>query len=141
MIFVRPTRPEDSEKFTEWYSKHPSFDPDVIRFPETYTLCAYRAPRCKDGNGKIIGFMPVQSLSFVSSQVLDSLIINPEATNLEIAEAMRELVKQAIFLGHLKGCGMVYFVGDHPETNKIAEKIFEKVEYPVYRLRLKDLEG
>jgi len=132
-IFVRPARPEDSELFTDWYSKHPSFDPTVITYANTYTLCAFK----KD---KIIGFMPVQTLSFASSQVLDSLVMNPEATDIEIAGAMRELVKQAIVIGYLKDCGEIYFIGDHPETNKIAERIFEKVDYPVYRLRLEDLE-
>ena len=141
MIFIRPAQEKDSEDFTEWYSKSPSFDPDVIRFPETATLCAYHPAGCQYGNSKVIGFMPIQALSFVSSQVLDSFVANPEATNSEIAEAMKELVKQAIFLGYLKDCDCLYFIGDHPETNKIAERIFTKVEYPVYRLRLKELEG
>jgi hypothetical protein len=140
MIFIRPSLPRDSEKFTEWYSKSPSFDPDVIRFPDTYTLCAYK-PSTDRQDYKIVGFMPIQTLSFNSSQILDSLVMNPEATDLEIVEAMKELVKQAIFLGHLKNCNEVYFIGDHPNTNRIAERIFKKVEYPVYRLDLKDMEG
>ena len=132
-IFVRPARPEDSILFAEWYKNSPSFNPEVIQFPETYVLCAF-------DRGKILGFMPVQSLSYVSSQVLDSLVMNPEATNLEIAGAMRELVKHAITIGYMKNCDQIYFIGDHPETNSIAERIFEKVEFPVYRLKLKDLE-
>ncbi len=140
MIFVRPAQEKDSKDFSEWYSKSPSFDPGVIRFPETITLCAYKPDSSKQ-TSKIIGYMPVQALSFSSSQVLDSLVMNPEATDLEIAEAMRELVKQVIFLGYLKDCDCIYFVGDHTESNKIAERIFTKVEYPVYRLNLKDLEG
>ena len=132
-IFVRPARESDSEKFTKWYSKSNSFDPAVIHFPETYVLCAF--------DDKILGFMPVQMLSFTSSQVLDSLVMNPEATDLEVAGAMRELVKHAITIGYLKDCEDIYFIGDHPETNKIAERIFTKVEYPVYRLNLRDLEG
>ena len=133
-VFIRPARQEDSENFTEWYSKSESFDPAVIQFPETYVLCAFKKDR-------ILGYMPVQSLNFTSSQVLDSLVMNPEASDLEIAESMRELVKHAITIGYLKNCEELYFIGNHPETNKIAERIFTKVEYPVYRLRLKDLEG
>jgi len=140
MIFVRPAQEKDSKNFTEWYSQSPSFDPNVVRFPETITLCAYN-PKTTQQDDKIIGFMPIQMLSFTSSQVLDSLVMNPEASDKEISEAMKELVKQAIFLGYLKECDCIYFIGDHPETNKIAERIFTKVEYPVYRLRLKDLEG
>jgi hypothetical protein len=132
-MFVRPARPDDSELFTAWYSSHPSFDPTVITYAHTYVLCVYKKDR-------IIGFMPVQTLSFVSSQVLDSLVMSPDATDLEIAEGMRELVKHAITLGYLKDCGEIYFIGDHPETNKIAERIFTKVDFPVYRLKLEDLE-
>lgn len=131
-IFVRPARAEDAEMFKDWYSRSASYDPSIFQFPETYVLCAFE--------DKILGFMPVQMLSFTSSQVLDSLVMNPEASNLEIAGAMRELVKHAITLGYLKDCSEIYFIGDHPETNKVAERIFEKVKYPVYRLNLRDLE-
>ncbi len=130
--FVRPARAEDQEKFTEWYSNHPSCNPDILKFPDTYILCAFK--------DKILGFMPIQALSFSSSQVLDSLVMNPEATDLEIAGAMREFVKHAITIGYLKDCDQIFFIGDHPETNAIAERIFQKVEYPVYRLNLRDLE-
>ena len=131
--FVRPARAEDREKFLEWYKRSGSYDPSVLQFPETYILCAFK--------DKILGFMPVQMLSFSSSQVLDSLVMNPEATDLEVASAMRELVKHAITIGYLKDCDCIYFIGDHPETNKIAERIFKRVEFPVYRLRLNELEG
>lgn len=85
--------------------------------------------------------MPVQEVPFLSTQVLDSIIWNPEASNLEIAEAMRELVKHCITIGYMKGTEDVYFIGNDEGTNKIAEHIFEKVEYPVYRLNLRELEN
>ncbi len=40
----------------------------------------------------------------------------------------------------LKDCDQIFFIGDTPASNKIAEKIFTKVEYPVYRLSLRELE-
>lgn len=130
--FVRPARVEDKDKFLEWYSKSSSYNPEILAFQDTYVLCAFK--------DKILGFMPVQALCFSSSQVLDSLVMNPEATDLEIASAMRELVKHAITIGYLKECDSIFFIGDHPETNSIAERIFKKVNYPVYKLELKDLE-
>lgn len=132
-MFVRPAREADGFTFAQWYSKHPSYDPSAVKFPTSYTLCVFK-------NDKIIGFLPVQELVFTSSQVLDSLIMNPEASDLEIAEGMRELVKHCITIGYLKDCEEIYFIGDHPETNKIAERIFQKVEFPVYRLNLRELE-
>ncbi len=130
--FVRPARAEDKEKFLEWYKNCTNSDPSSFNLPDTYILCAFK--------DKIIGFLPIQALSFTSSQVLDSMVLNPEATNIEIASAMREFVKHAITIGYLKDCYEIYFIGDHPETNAVAERIFEKVKYPVYRLDLRDLE-
>jgi hypothetical protein len=132
--FVRPARAEDRDKFIEW-AKGKNLDPNVLK-PEfnSYILCAFN----KKG---IIAFLPIQSPQFVSVQMLEALISNPDASDLEIASALRELIKHAITIGYLKECGEIYFIGDHPETNKIAERIFEKIEYPVYRLSLKNLEG
>lgn len=126
-MFVRPARSDDSVNFTKWAPKY--FDPKTSR----QTLCAYKG-------GKVIAYLPIEE-AFVSTQMLDTLVINPEATNLEIAEGMRELIKHIVFLGYLKNTDYIYFVGDHPETNKIAERVFEKIEFPVYRLNLKDLEN
>ena len=133
-IFVRPARPEDAEQFTNWYSKSDSFDPVAALSPNAYTLCAFT-------ENKVLGYLPISAPAFTTTQFLEALAMNPEATDLEIAGAMREFVKHAITIGYMKNCNLIYFVGDHPETNKIAERIFTKVEYPVYELRLTDLEG
>lgn len=133
-MFVRPAKEEDSENFKEWAKNTPSLDPTIFHLPETYTLCAYNEKG-------VTAFLPVQEPKIVSTQMLESLVINPEATNKEIASALRELVRGVILITHMKRADEVYFIGDHPETNKIAERIFTKVEYPVYRLRLKELEG
>jgi hypothetical protein len=134
MIFVRPTRPEDAEKFSEWAKNTPNLDTSVFRLPETYTLCAY------DDTG-VLGFIPVQTPAIASTQMLESVVFRPGISDMVITGVMRELVHSVILVSYMKNAGELYFIGDHPETNKIAEKIFEKVEYPVYRLRLKDLEG
>lgn len=133
--FVRPARAEDQDLFIKWAKHKPALDSGILK-PEfnSYILCAFN-------NKGITAFLPIQSPQFVSVQMLETLISNPEASDLEIASAMRELVKHAITIGYLKECGELYFIGDHSETNKIAERIFEKIEYPVYRLRLADLEG
>lgn len=141
-VFVRPARAEDSPIFTEWYLKSPSFDSDVIRFPESYTLCAFK-------KGKILGFMVVRTVDSRHFQVLNCFVPNPEATELEKAAASRELVKQVFFLGYLKQIPEIVFVGDHPETNRIAH-CFEPADelqtefntnYPVFKCVLKDIEG
>ncbi len=133
-IFVRPARREDSEKFTEWASPLiPNFDPAVVSHPGSYTLCAF-------SEKGILGFLPIQAPIISSTQMLETLVMKPDATDLEIAGALREFVKSAITIGYMKDAGEIYFVGDHEVTNKIAARIFEQVPYPVYRLRLKELE-
>jgi hypothetical protein len=125
-MFVRPARPDDAEFFVKWATKY--YDPKTA----TLTLCVYK-------EDKIVAYLPIED-SYISTQVLDSIVINPEATNLEVAEAMRELIKHAVFVGYIKKTDYIYFIGDHPETNKLAERVFEKVEFPIYRLNIKDLE-
>lgn len=126
-MFVRPVRAEDSDNFVKWATRY--FDPKN----PVQTLCVYK-------HNKIIAYLPIEDV-FVSTQFLDSLVINPEASNLEIAEGMRELIKHTVLLGYLKDAQYIYFIGDTPETNKVAERIFEKVEFPVYRVKLRDLEN
>lgn len=132
-VFVRPVRKTDAEQFASWHVKSPSFDPNTVAFPTSYTLCAFKQRR-------VLAYMPVQEVPFLTTQVLDSIVKNPDATDLELAEAMRELVKHCITIGYIKKTEDIYFIGDHPETNALASRIFEKVEYPVYRLNLRDLE-
>lgn len=133
-IFVRPAQREDSEKFTEWSSPLiPNFDPEVVSYPGSITLCAFNEKG-------VLAFLPIQSPIISSTQMLETLVMKPGASDLEIAGALREFIKSAITIGYMKDAGEIYFVGDHEATNKVAARIFEPVPYPVYRLRLKDLE-
>jgi len=141
-MFVRQAREKDSKQCAEWYSLMPSCSLDTIRFPETYTLCAFK-------KNKIIAFLIVQVCG--KTQVLCRLISNPESSDLEKATASRDLVKQVISFGYINELPEILFMGDVLKTNRIAEHVFKKIEYsdqnifeediyPVYRLRLGDLE-
>ena len=132
-VFVRPARKSDAETFTDWYAKNPS-DAEAVKSPTTLTLCAFKP-------GRVIAYMPVQDVPFFSTQMLESIVWNPDSSDLEMAEAMREFVKHAVTIGYLKGTEDIYFLGNFPGTNAIAERIFHKVEYPVYRLNLRELEN
>ena len=86
--------------------------------------------------------MPVQEPVFgeKSPMLLESLAIRPGATNKEVSLALKELIQACVTLGHMKNTGEIYFLGTNEETNKFAENtIFEKLPWPVYRLRLSDL--
>jgi len=142
-IFVRPARAEDKEQIAEWFVKTKHFEPELPKFPSTYTLCAFT-------KGKIVGFLVVQ-IEYEYQAVL-RFIPNPEASELEKASASFELIKQAIFVGYSGGLTKIYFEGSDTGTNRIAshrfkqisanesQNIFENTNYPVYLLELKDLE-
>jgi hypothetical protein len=141
-IWVRQAREEDSKNFTEWFVNMPSFNPELFHFPETYILCAF--------NPKILAYGVVNFGHGI--QVLSRVVVNPAAGELEKAGASKEIVKSVITIGYLNNLADVFFMGDNAGTNRIAEHVFEKVPYeeykhifgssdfPVYRLRLKDLE-
>lgn len=141
-IWVRQARPEDAEKFTKWFTQMPSFNKDVFQFPETYTVCAF--------NPKILAYGVVSFGQNV--QLLSRVVVNPESSRIEQASASKEIVKSVITIGYLKNLDQIYFMGDNQGTNRIAEHAFKQIpqdeykhifgssDYPVYRLRLKDLE-
>lgn len=136
-VFVRPAKAEDAEIFLKWAvaNKGNEFDPEVVTFPDSFTLCAFDAVRGP------IAFMPVQQPMFSEPLVLESLATNPDATEKEIAVAIKELVQACVTIGFMKGTGEIYFLGSNEATNRFAEKhkVFERLDWPVYRLRMSDL--
>jgi len=141
-VFVRPAREEDARQFAEWYSKTETFNEDIFQFPETYTLCAF--------SNKVLGFLVVRFDEKI--QYLYRFIPNPDASKIELAAACSELLKTVITIGFLREIPSIYFVGNHPGTNRIASRVFKEVtyeeysswlykqDYPVYGLLLKDIE-
>ena len=137
LIFVRPATPEDAENFIKWSVRNQGneFDPDVAQYSDSFTLCAY------DLNGPL-AYLPVQEPQFAEKAplFLESLAVRPDAKPAEVTQALKELVQACVTIGHMTGTGEIYFLGTNEATNKFAEStIFEKLPWPVYRLRLSDL--
>lgn len=131
-IFVRPATPEDASLFLEWQRTNSNFDPEAVLAPDSFTLVAFN----KEG---IVAFLPVQSPK-VDPFFLESIAFKPGFTEREQASVMREFVQAAVTLGFLKGTREIYFLADTEDTAAFAERHgFEKVPWPVYRLRLTDL--
>jgi hypothetical protein len=129
-IFVRPATKEDADLFLEWSRSTPNngWDSEVAKYPSTVTWCAY------DRHGPL-AFMPVQC-----PLMMDSLASRPGASKSEIAVALKELTQANVTLAHSKGAGEIYFLGTDDGTDAMAQnQIFEKLNYTVYRLKLKDL--
>jgi hypothetical protein len=132
-IFVRPAKAEDAEKATNWAVQNldrNKIDPEVLKYPSTFTLAAY------DSETGPIMYMPVQT-----SLMMESVCTNPEASDRKQAMALKEIVQALVMQAHLKGIGEIYFIGSDDRTSEFAEnQLFEKIEQPVYRVRIRNLE-
>ncbi len=130
-VFIRPYRPADATKFSRWMFEGRDNQPDgnAIFAPSSFTVCAFTEE-------KQILFSPVQSPMF-----LESLAVNPEASELEQAAALKAVVQFLVSRGYATGQVEVYFLGSNQATAAFAEKhLFEKVDLPLYRVKLADLE-
>lgn len=123
---LRVAVPEDTEKIVEWLNANPRnlFDPDILKYPTLRVLCAY--------NGAPVAFLPTQKALF-----LESLAVNPQANDLERAEALRDLVKGAQLLASSDGIKEIYLFGEDKTVLDIAEKRgFERLPWPLLRMKL-----
>lgn len=102
------------------------FDPKVLSYNATQVF------KASDGEKNIV-FMPVQNC-----QVWESLGINPEASELEVAASLKAIAHVLRFKALSEGQGEILFMCAHPLTQQFAEKHdFKKLEVPMYRMRLK----
>lgn len=72
--------------------------------------------------------------------MMESVATRPGADKKEIAVALKELTQECVTQCHIRGAGEIYFLGTDAGTDAMAaNQIFEKLNYTVYRLRIKDL--
>ena len=128
--FVRLAQEDEAQMFLDWGRENPvnGFDPEPTRFPTSTTWAVYD----KDG--------PV---AFQTSQrpiVLESLAPRPGLSKMQTAQALKELTQNAVTQANLLGVGEIYYLGSDPATDEFAQNwVFEKVDMPVYRLKIRDL--
>ena len=120
----------DTEPVVDWCqanSARNDFDRDVLAYPATKVLAAH-------DNGNVFAYMPIQGTA-----MLESIGPNPEATPMQVAAGVVEMVKGAALLAYEAGFRELYFLASDDTTSRGAEKLgFEKLEYTVYRKRLND---
>jgi hypothetical protein len=131
-VYVRPSTPKDFPLFSKWLegTKDNLFDPAVFTYKGTTAWCAYNK------SGPLV-FMPAQR-----PFMMESLAINPDASEIDIAIALKELFQAMVLEAHKSGEGEIYFLCSQPETIAFAKK-HEFLELPerVFRVRLSDLEA
>lgn len=105
---VRFADKDDHAQVIEWINRNQSFDPGILKYPTLQLICAH--------NGKPISFLPVHR-----GLILESLASNPWATELEKAEALKDLTKAAELLASSYGIKELYFMVSDKDVQKIAE--------------------
>ncbi len=125
-IWVRPATQDDLPKLQNWITENPrnEFDPDVFTYPETTVLCAH--------HGEPVLYLPIQIAA-----ILESLAPNPDASPLELAEALKNLLVTVGCLAKSRGIHELYFLSTDPAVDKIAlNHGFEELPYKVLRIKL-----
>lgn len=127
-VIVKPVEKEDLKQLGEWLNANISkngLDPDIFTYPSLEWMKAVK-------DGEVLAYLPIHAVV-----AIESLAPNPSCQNGELALAMKQMVTCVAFTAYTKGAREIYFMGSSEETNSFAEKHgFEKLETPVYRLRL-----
>jgi hypothetical protein len=136
MMEARLAKPEEAEMAVKWLAETPNnmFDPAVLGYPGTVTLCA------ENDNGTPDLFMPFQIVMF-----LESLGTRPDIRKRDKVEAMIKAVMGAVQFAQGAKIREIYFFGKDIGTNENAkrcefETICEDKERGVslFRLRVPD---
>ena len=121
---------KDTEPVKEWCeanSQRNAFDDAVLSYPSTKVLAA------TNGNGRALAYMPIQGTA-----MLESIGPNPEATPMEVAAGIVEMVKGAALLAHAAGYRELYFLATDDATAEGSKWLgFEELPYRIFRKRLK----
>ncbi len=132
-IFVRPAISKDVEQCAKWAVQNldrNKLDPEVMNYPSTFMMAAY------DSEDGVLMYMPVQT-----PLMMESVCVNPEVSDRKQALALKELVQALVTSCHVQGRGEVYFIGSDDRTSAFAEnQLFERINVPVYRIKIRDLE-
>lgn len=130
-VFVRPAKQTEGQLYFDWANENivNEFDPEVAKFPSSFTWCAY------DKNGPL-AYQTVQQ-----PFMLESLAPRPGSTKQQIAIALKELTQNVITQASLKGIGEIYYLGTDADTDAMASnQIFTELPYKIFRIKIKDLE-
>lgn len=124
---LRFATPEDAPQIIEWLNANPlnEYDSVICKYPSLHVIASY-AP---DG---VICYLPTQKVL-----VLESLAVNPKASELEKAQALRDLTKAAELLANSEGIREVWFLDGAGGVGEMARSHgFEELPYKVFRLKL-----
>ncbi len=110
-IHARPSRAGDITELDDALrSTDNCFDPEILQY--SHNIRFLTAARGKDA----IAHIPVQSVL-----MLESLGINPTASENDLARALNELIRYVLTLMHEGNFNEMYFIGTDARVCKVAE--------------------
>ena len=131
-IWVRYARPDESEQIVAWSARIKDLnlaDPELASYPTLRVLCAH-------SDGKVLLYTPSQE-----ALVLEGLAPNPEATELEIAMALKQTIARYAGIAEDRGIREIYFLCKDERVVKIARRHgFDIMPWTCLCLDVKDLE-
>jgi hypothetical protein len=127
-MIVRTATVQDASKIVTWSVCNKAandLDMDVFSYPLMEIFCAE--------NGSPVAYLPVQLAA-----ILESFAPRPDATDAEKRRALHDLLSAILPAIEKRGVREVYFIASEDSLLKDAERLgFQKIEAPVYRLKLK----
>ena len=125
---LRAATPEDAKTITEWLNQNPfnQFDPAILQYPTLRVICSSKP------GGEPVAFLPSQK-----ALILESLAVNPSATPLDSAQAMRDLTKAYTLYASTEGIREIYILDGGGGVDQLAQHHgFEQLNYRLYRMKL-----
>lgn len=127
-VFCREREITDTQ-FIEWVVaniERNRFEPEILGYKATRVIEAF-------AGDKTLLYMPTQQCT-----VLDSAAVNPEASKLERAAALKQITQTVAWEARRQGQGEVLFMCSDPETAEFATHHgYELLETPFCRMKLK----
>lgn len=107
---LRYARPDEGEQILGWLKGNPQnfFNPRILKYPTLRMLCSY------DESGPV-AYVPVHTVL-----MMESVALNPEASEMNVAQALRDLVKGSQLIADAGGMREIYFLGGHGGVGEMA---------------------
>lgn len=124
---LKYAEPEQADEIGRWLlaTKGNMFDPAILTYPSLRVLCSY------NGSGPC-AYLPMQT-----ALMLESVALKPGLDSQLAAQAFRDLVKGATFVGSQLKINELYFLSTHDELKRMAENHgFEEIEWAAMRMKL-----
>ena len=112
---------------SQWLEANPSgdFDPEILGYPTLKIVVCYRDE-------------PEACLPIQQAVVMETVGFSKNLSNLDKAAAIRDMVKATELVASSLGIREIYFLGGQDGIGELAMRQgFEKLDVPIYRLKVK----